>query len=53
MNNRVQEIKDAIAETFKNRHAVNRRYCRTALSDVREYIAHVRLIQSQITITKP
>jgi hypothetical protein len=53
MNNRVQEIKDAIAETFKNRHTVNRRYCRTALSDVREYIAHVRLIQSKLTIIKP
>jgi hypothetical protein len=53
MNKRIQEIKGAIAETFKNRHAVNRRYCSTALSDIREYIAHVRLIQSQITIAKP
>jgi len=53
MNNRIQEIKEAIAETFKNRHAVNRRYCRTALSDIREYIAKIRLIQSQLTIIKP
>jgi len=49
MNELIQEIKAVIAETFKNRHAVNRRYCRTALTDVREYIAHIRFIQSQIT----
>ena len=35
---RIEEIKSAIADIYRNRHATNRRYCRTALDDVRECI---------------
>lgn len=34
----IASIEEAIRQTYKDRHQVNRRYCRTALTDVREYI---------------
>lgn len=38
----IASIEGAIRQTYADRHQVNRRYCRTALTDIREYIKTLR-----------
>jgi hypothetical protein len=40
----IQDIKNAINQTFKERHFSNRRWNRTALDEIREYILTIRRI---------
>jgi oligoribonuclease (3'-5' exoribonuclease) len=43
----INDIKSAIADIYQNRHATNRRYCRTALDDIRECIKLIRYYTAQ------
>lgn len=40
--------KDAIRDIYRYRHQTNRRYCRTALTDVREIITYYRYYEAKL-----
>lgn len=45
----IASIEGAIRQTYADRHQVNRRYCRTALTDVREYIKTLRAFRKALS----
>ena len=46
----IASIEGAIRQTYADRHQVNRRYCRTALTDIREYIKTLRAFRVALSL---
>lgn len=48
----IASIEGAIRQAYKDRHRVNRRYCRTALSDIRDAIMRLRAFKKALSSIK-
>lgn len=45
----IASIEGAIRQTYADRHQVNRRYCRTALTDIRDAIRTLRAFRKALS----
>jgi hypothetical protein len=46
---KIASIEEAIRQTYDNRHQVNRRYRRTALDEIREYIKTLKALRTALS----
>jgi len=46
----IASIEGAIRQTYADRHRVNRRYFRTALTDIRDYIRTLRTFRKALSL---